>query len=85
MFASFYHISITLLFIIIANNIVESLVIVWREQCPPAVNTSNSVADLVLRGEVDAVFHSGDISYANGYLSGWDFFLDMVSPIAGKW
>ena len=58
--------------------------IVWREQCPPAINTTNSVADLVLRGEVDAVYHSGDISYANGYLSGWDFFLDMVSPITGN-
>jgi len=57
---------------------------VWREQCPPAINTTNSVADLVLRGEVDAVYHSGDISYANGYLSGWDFFLDMVSPITGN-
>jgi len=57
---------------------------VWREQCPPAINTTNSVADLVLRGEVDAVYHSGDISYANGYLSGWDFFLDMVSPITGR-
>ena len=35
------------------------------------------------QGEIDMVFHSGDISYANGYLSGWDFFLDMVSPISG--
>lgn len=57
--------------------------IVWREQCPPAINTTNSIADLVLRGEIDMVYHSGDISYANGYLSGWDFFLDMVSPISG--
>lgn len=55
----------------------------WVEQCPPAANTSYSVGDLALRGEIDAVFHSGDISYANGYLSGWDFFLDMISPIAG--
>jgi len=56
---------------------------VWREQCPPAINTTNSIADLVRRGEIDMVYHSGDISYANGYLSGWDFFLDMVSPISG--
>lgn len=55
----------------------------WVEQCPPATNTSYSVGDLALRGEIDAVFHTGDISYANGYLSGWDFFMDMISPIAG--
>jgi acid phosphatase type 7 len=56
---------------------------VWHEQCPPATNTSYSIGDLVRRGLIDAAFHSGDISYANGYLSGWDFFLDMVSPISG--
>jgi len=33
---------------------------------------------------VDAVFHSGDVSYANGYLSNWDYFMDMISPIASK-
>jgi phosphodiesterase/alkaline phosphatase D-like protein len=57
---------------------------VWEEQCPPAANTSYSVGDLALRGEIDAVFHSGDISYANGYMSGWDFFMDQISPIAGR-
>lgn len=35
------------------------------------------------QGEVDAIFHSGDISYANGYLSNWDFFMDLISPMAG--
>ncbi len=28
-----------------------------------------------------AVFHGGDISYANGLLSGWDFFLQQLVPI----
>ena len=30
------------------------------------------------------MFHSGDVSYANGYLSNWDYFMDMISPIASK-
>ncbi len=36
-----------------------------------------------LQGEVDAVVLSGDLSYANGYLANWDFFLDSLAPIAG--
>jgi hypothetical protein len=39
---------------------------VWNEACPPAVNTTNSIGDSVLRGEIDLVFLSGDVSYANG-------------------
>jgi hypothetical protein len=33
---------------------------------------------------VDAVLLSGDLSYANGYLANWDFFLDSLAPIAGN-
>lgn len=57
---------------------------VWNEACPPGVNTSMSIGDLVLRGEVDAVFLSGDMAYSDGYMSSWDFFLDMVSPVLGR-
>jgi hypothetical protein len=39
---------------------------------------------LVANGSVDAIYHSGDISYANGYMASWDFFLDMISPMAGS-
>lgn len=31
---------------------------------------------------IDMVFHIGDISYANGYLSQWDQFTEQVEPIA---
>jgi hypothetical protein len=30
------------------------------------------------------VLLSGDLSYANGYLANWDFFLDSLAPIAGN-
>lgn len=46
--------------------------------------TNNTVGERVRLWEVDAVFHSGDVSYANGYLSNWDYFMDMISPIASK-
>jgi hypothetical protein len=39
---------------------------------------------LLHQGEVDAVLLSGDLSYANGYLANWDFFLDSLAPIAGN-
>eukprot|EP01038_Epipyxis_sp_PR26KG_P012938 gene12938-17346_t len=57
---------------------------IWDEGCPPAINTTMSITQMVLNGEVDAVFHTGDIAYANGYLSSWDFYLDMISPIVGR-
>ena len=57
---------------------------VFSEACLPAFNTTNSIGHRVLQGEVDAVILSGDISYANGYLSNWEFFLDTLSPITGN-
>eukprot|EP01039_Chlorochromonas_danica_P000779 gene779-844_t len=56
---------------------------VWEEACAPAANTSMSLGERVRLQEVDAVFLSGDISYADGYMASWDFFLDEVSPILG--
>ncbi len=57
---------------------------VWDEACPPAINTTMSVSALVAKGLIDAVYHTGDISYANGFIASWDFFLDMISPMAGS-
>lgn len=57
---------------------------VWDEACPPAINTTMSVSALVAKGKIDAVYHTGDISYANGYMASWDFYLDMISPMAGS-
>eukprot|EP00595_Chromulina_sp_UTEXLB2642_P000140 CAMPEP_0196762356 /NCGR_PEP_ID=MMETSP1095-20130614/1766_1 /TAXON_ID=96789 ORGANISM="Chromulina nebulosa, Strain UTEXLB2642" /NCGR_SAMPLE_ID=MMETSP1095 /ASSEMBLY_ACC=CAM_ASM_000446 /LENGTH=371 /DNA_ID=CAMNT_0042113033 /DNA_START=1060 /DNA_END=2175 /DNA_ORIENTATION=+ len=36
----------------------------------------------VAAGNVDAIYHGGDISYATGDIAVWDFFLDMISPMA---
>ena len=30
-----------------------------------------------------SVYIVGDISYANGYLSAWDYYLNIISPLAG--
>jgi hypothetical protein len=54
----------------------------WNEYGRPALNTTLSVAELVSRGEVDAIYHGGDISYATGYLAVWDFWLNMITPMA---
>uniref|UniRef100_A0A0D9XFE3 Purple acid phosphatase n=1 Tax=Leersia perrieri TaxID=77586 RepID=A0A0D9XFE3_9ORYZ len=32
----------------------------------------------------DAIFHIGDLSYANGYLAQWDQFTAQISPIASR-
>jgi hypothetical protein len=53
----------------------------WNEYGRPAINTSQSVAHLVNNGEIDAIYHGGDISYATGYAAVWDFYLDMMSPV----
>ncbi|MCL7022561.1 hypothetical protein MKW94_006324, partial [Papaver nudicaule] len=40
------------------------------------------MAKEVESGEVDSVFHIGDISYATGFLVEWDYFLSMIQPVA---
>ncbi|GFZ03788.1 purple acid phosphatase 27 [Actinidia rufa] len=47
---------------------------------PGSLNTTDQlIKDL---DNIDIVFHIGDISYANGYISQWDQFTSMVEPIA---
>ena len=36
------------------------------------------------RHDVDAVFLNGDLSYANGYLAAWHFYLSMLNMFAGN-
>ena len=50
-------------------------------------NSDNTVADmieLVDQGKLDVVIHSGDISYADGYMPHFDDFLNKVQPIAAR-
>lgn len=56
----------------------------WNAYGRPAINTTMSAAALVQQGEVDVVFHGGDVSYACGYEAVWDFFLNMLSPLASR-
>jgi acid phosphatase type 7 len=54
----------------------------WNEYGRPSIETMYSVGHQVALGNVDAIYHGGDISYATGYLAVWDFFLDELSPSA---
>lgn len=47
---------------------------------PGSLNTTDQlISDLY---NIDIVFHIGDITYANGYISQWDQFTSQVEPIA---
>jgi hypothetical protein len=56
----------------------------WNEYGRPAIYTAMSVGARSFAGEIDAVYHGGDISYATGYEAVWDFYLDMVSPVTAR-
>ncbi len=56
----------------------------WNEYGKPAIYTAMSVANRINQGDIDVVFHGGDISYARGYMAVWNFYLDMISPITSK-
>lgn len=56
----------------------------WNEYGRPSILTVMAVGAEVAAGLVDAVYHGGDISYATGYIAVWDFFMDMLSPVAGS-
>ena len=43
-----------------------------------------AMADEVKSGNVDSIFHIGDISYATGFLVEWDYFLNLISPVASR-
>ncbi|KAJ3669611.1 hypothetical protein LUZ60_011561 [Juncus effusus] len=49
---------------------------------PGSLNTTDTITkDL---DNIDAVFHIGDITYANGYLSEWDQFSAQIEPISSR-
>ncbi|XP_052172070.1 nucleotide pyrophosphatase/phosphodiesterase-like [Diospyros lotus] len=51
---------------------------------PGSLSVMKAMADEVASGNVDSIFHIGDISYATGFLVEWDFFLHLISPVASK-
>ncbi|MQL79800.1 hypothetical protein Taro_012250 [Colocasia esculenta] len=54
----------------------------YQNYQPGALNTTEKlVKDL---DNYDIVFHIGDLPYANGFISQWDQFTEMVSPISAR-
>ncbi|KAL4018496.1 hypothetical protein IC575_022094 [Cucumis melo] len=51
---------------------------------PGSITVVEAMKEEVERGEIDGVFHIGDISYATGFLVEWDFFLHLINPIASR-
>ncbi|KAB1228219.1 putative inactive purple acid phosphatase 27 [Morella rubra] len=51
---------------------------------PGSISVINAVADEVNSGNVNSIFHIGDISYATGFLAEWEFFLDLINPVASQ-
>ncbi|WOH04412.1 hypothetical protein DCAR_0623821 [Daucus carota subsp. sativus] len=51
---------------------------------PGSLSVVNAIASEVSSGNIDSIFHIGDISYATGFLVEWDFFLHLISPVAAQ-
>ncbi|KAH7570584.1 hypothetical protein JRO89_XS05G0140200 [Xanthoceras sorbifolium] len=51
---------------------------------PGSISVTKAMADEVNNGNVDSIFHIGDISYATGFLVEWDYFLHLISPVASR-
>ncbi|XP_030967597.1 probable inactive purple acid phosphatase 27 [Quercus lobata] len=51
---------------------------------PGSVSVIKAVTDEVNSVNVDSIFHIGDISYATGFLVEWDFFLELINPVASQ-
>jgi len=47
-------------------------------------DTVKSLTQLVNDGKLDVVIHSGDISYADGYMPNFDNFFNKIQPIASR-
>lgn len=52
------------------------------KNAPASANTTNLLAKDI--DNIDMVFLIGDIAYANGYMSEWDWFVHQVEPIASR-
>ena len=49
---------------------------------PGSLSVSKAMENEIASGNVDSIFHIGDISYATGFLVEWDFFLSLITPLA---
>ncbi|GAV76169.1 Metallophos domain-containing protein/Metallophos_C domain-containing protein [Cephalotus follicularis] len=51
---------------------------------PGALSVTKALEKEVNAGNVDSIFHIGDISYATGFLVEWDYFLRLIHPVASR-
>ncbi|KAK9282822.1 hypothetical protein L1049_011045 [Liquidambar formosana] len=51
---------------------------------PGSISVVEAMADEIEAGNVDSIFHIGDISYATGFLVEWDYFLHLINPLASQ-
>ncbi|XP_077219257.1 nucleotide pyrophosphatase/phosphodiesterase-like [Tasmannia lanceolata] len=51
---------------------------------PGSLSVVEAMSEEVSSGNVDSIFHIGDISYATGFLVEWDYFLHLITPIASQ-
>lgn len=51
---------------------------------PGSLSVVKGMIGEVDKGNVDSVFHIGDISYATGFLVEWDYFLQLITPLASR-
>ncbi|XP_073144952.1 probable inactive purple acid phosphatase 27 [Henckelia pumila] len=51
---------------------------------PGSISVVKAMTDEVCLGNVDSIFHIGDISYATGFLVEWDYFLKLITPVASR-
>ncbi|OIV99663.1 hypothetical protein TanjilG_17473 [Lupinus angustifolius] len=56
----------------------------YIHSAPGALSVIKAITDEVKSNNVNSIFHIGDISYATGFLAEWDYFLQLINPIASK-
>ncbi|KAK3256077.1 hypothetical protein CYMTET_34770 [Cymbomonas tetramitiformis] len=54
----------------------------WHEYGTPSIYTSQVLGELASANKLDAAFLFGDLSYAVGYSSVWEEWLDQIEPLA---
>lgn len=59
------------------------LMFLWHIQ-PGSISVIKGMIEEVENGNVDSIFHIGDISYATGFLVEWEFFLHLITPLASQ-
>jgi len=54
------------------------------EKCPGSLGTIRALTAEAMLGDIDIIFHDGDISYADGTAAVWDDFQAAIEPISSR-